>query len=100
MYEKVAPTGPRFHPFFCCSYSEKFNAKFSTNVRKSILPLAAFGFQTPSRINKKHNMSIIAVGSMAFDAIETPFGKVDRIIGGGGGDFFSSARNFFTPPPA
>lgn len=27
-------------------------------------------------------MSLIVVGTMAFDALETPFGKVDRIIGG------------------
>ena len=27
-------------------------------------------------------MSVICVGTMAFDAIETPFGKVDRIVGG------------------
>ncbi|MBL7731073.1 MAG: sugar kinase [Chitinophagaceae bacterium] len=27
-------------------------------------------------------MSLISVGTMAFDAIETPFGKVDRITGG------------------
>src|SRR5664279_1334876 len=27
-------------------------------------------------------MSLIVVGTMAFDAIETPFGKVDRIVGG------------------
>lgn len=27
-------------------------------------------------------MSLISVGSMAFDAIETPFGKIDKIIGG------------------
>ncbi len=27
-------------------------------------------------------MSLMIVGSMAFDALETPFGKVDRIIGG------------------
>ncbi len=27
-------------------------------------------------------MSLVIIGSMAFDAIETPFGKVDRIIGG------------------
>ncbi|CAN5306213.1 PfkB family carbohydrate kinase [soil metagenome] len=29
-------------------------------------------------------MSLITVGTMAFDAIETPFGKTDRIIGGSG----------------
>lgn len=27
-------------------------------------------------------MSLLVVGTMAFDALETPFGKVDRIIGG------------------
>ena len=27
-------------------------------------------------------MSLISVGTMAFDAIETPFGKTDKIIGG------------------
>ncbi len=26
-------------------------------------------------------MSLMIVGTMAFDALETPFGKVDRIIG-------------------
>lgn len=29
-------------------------------------------------------MSLLTVGSVAFDAIETPFGKTDRIIGGAG----------------
>ena len=27
-------------------------------------------------------MSLLTVGSVAFDAIETPFGKTDKIIGG------------------
>ena len=27
-------------------------------------------------------MSLVIVGSMAFDAIETPFGKTDKIVGG------------------
>lgn len=27
-------------------------------------------------------MSILTVGTMAFDSIETPFGKVDHVIGG------------------
>ena len=30
----------------------------------------------------QHKMSILVVGTMAFDALETPFGKVDKIIGG------------------
>lgn len=28
------------------------------------------------------DMSLLVVGSMAFDSIETPFGKTDRIVGG------------------
>ena len=27
-------------------------------------------------------MSILTVGTMAFDSIETPYGKVDKVIGG------------------
>ena len=27
-------------------------------------------------------MSILVVGTVAFDAIETPYGKTDKIIGG------------------
>jgi hypothetical protein len=29
-------------------------------------------------------MGLLTVGSVAFDAIETPFGKTDKIIGGAG----------------
>jgi hypothetical protein len=29
-------------------------------------------------------MKLAAVGSVAFDAIETPFGKTDKIVGGAG----------------
>lgn len=29
-------------------------------------------------------MSVIILGTMAFDAIETPFGKIDKIVGGSG----------------
>jgi sugar/nucleoside kinase (ribokinase family) len=41
-------------------------------------------------------MSILVVGSVAFDAIETPFGKVDRALGGSA-TYFSVAASFFTP---
>lgn len=33
---------------------------------------------------KIEKMSLLTVGSVAFDAIETPFGKTDKIIGGAG----------------
>jgi sugar/nucleoside kinase (ribokinase family) len=42
-------------------------------------------------------MSVISVGTMAFDAIETPFGKVDQIIGGSGIYVAYAAANFATP---
>ena len=41
-------------------------------------------------------MSILVVGSVAFDALETPFGKIDRCIGGSA-TYFSVAASFFTP---
>lgn len=42
-------------------------------------------------------MSLIVVGSMAFDAIETPFGKTNRIIGGAATYIAWSASNFTRP---
>jgi len=40
-------------------------------------------------------MGILVVGSVAFDAIQTPFGKVDRCIGGSA-TYFSVASSFFS----
>jgi len=40
-------------------------------------------------------MGILVVGSVAFDAIQTPFGKVDRCIGGSA-TYFSVAASFFS----
>lgn len=42
-------------------------------------------------------MSVISVGTMAFDAIETPFGKVDRIVGGSA-TYVAYAASFFSTP--
>lgn len=39
-------------------------------------------------------MSLLTVGSVAFDAIETPFGKTDKIIGGAA-TYISLAASFF-----
>jgi len=41
-------------------------------------------------------MSLIVVGSMAFDAIETPFGKSDKIVGGAA-TYIAWCASFFTP---
>lgn len=42
-------------------------------------------------------MSVLVVGSVAFDGIETPFGKVDRTIGGSG-TYVSFSSSYFTNP--
>lgn len=42
-------------------------------------------------------MSLITVGTMAFDAIETPFGKTDKIIGGSAIYVAYAASNFVKP---
>ncbi|MFM2137905.1 MAG: hypothetical protein RJA57_212 [Bacteroidota bacterium] len=42
-------------------------------------------------------MSLITVGTMAFDAIETPFGKVDRIVGGSATYVAYAASHFVRP---
>lgn len=42
-------------------------------------------------------MSLISVGTMAFDAIETPFGKTDKIIGGSA-MYIAYAASFFVKP--
>jgi sugar/nucleoside kinase (ribokinase family) len=41
-------------------------------------------------------MSLLVVGSVAFDAIETPFGKTDKIVGGAA-SYISLATSYFTP---
>lgn len=41
-------------------------------------------------------MSVLVVGSMAYDAIETPFDKIEKALGGSA-MFFSAAASNFTP---
>lgn len=40
-------------------------------------------------------MSLLVVGSVAYDALESPYGKVDRTLGGAA-TYFSIAASFFT----
>lgn len=42
-------------------------------------------------------MSLLVVGSVAFDAIETPFGKTDKIIGGAA-TYIALAASYFKQP--
>ncbi len=42
-------------------------------------------------------MALISVGTMAFDTIETPFGKAEKIVGGSATYVAYTAANFVTP---
>ena len=42
-------------------------------------------------------MAIITLGTMAFDAIETPFGKIDKIVGGSA-TYVAYAASHLTKP--
>ena len=42
------------------------------------------------------SMSLLVVGSVAFDAIETPFGKTDKILGGAA-TYISLSSSYFNP---
>jgi len=41
-------------------------------------------------------MSVLVVGSVALDSVETPFGRADDVLGGSG-TFFSASASHFTP---
>ena len=41
-------------------------------------------------------MSILVVGSVAFDSVKTPFGEVEEVLGGSA-SYFSIAASFFSP---
>lgn len=50
---------------------------------------------TPA-IMKMHPSSILAVGSLAFDSIQTPAGKAEAVLGGSA-NYFSVAASFYSP---
>lgn len=41
-------------------------------------------------------MSLLVVGTVAYDTVETPFGKAERVLGGSA-TYFSYAASFFSP---
>ncbi len=40
-------------------------------------------------------MTLLVVGSVAFDTVETPFGRAERVLGGSA-TFFLYAASYFT----
>ncbi|MFN3939372.1 MAG: PfkB family carbohydrate kinase, partial [Chitinophagales bacterium] len=51
----------------------------------------------PIFAQKLIRMSLLVAGTVAFDAIETPFGKTDKVVGGSG-LYISLASSFFHEP--
>ena len=49
----------------------------------------------PSGYNREY-MSIVVVGSVAYDGVETPHGRVDRMLGGAA-TYISLAASYFSP---
>src|ERR1051326_5276214 len=56
---------------------------------------SAAGQIPEKRPGGKSLVSLLVVGSVAFDAIKTPYGKTDKILGGAA-TYFSLAASFFT----
>ena len=62
------------------------------NINRFLFSAIALGLRQTKKI-----MSITVVGTMAFDAIETPFDKTDKIIGGSA-TYVAYAASFFVQP--
>lgn len=57
--------------------------------------ISALIFQSlRKKIYKLYQMSLLVIGTVAFDAIETPFGKTDKIVGGAA-TYASLAASYF-----
>lgn len=56
-----------------------------------------FFHSQPKVVFKNLTMSLLTVGTVAFDSIETPLGKADRIVGGAA-TYISLAASYFTQP--
>lgn len=62
-------------------------------IDKSHVIMFRFGQMKP--LNPSNLTSILAVGSLAFDTVETPAGKADTVLGGSA-NYFSIAASFYT----
>ena len=49
-----------------------------------------------SSVKKNQTSRLAVIGTVAIDAVETPFGKKDNVFGGSA-SYFSYAASFFTP---
>ncbi len=60
-----------------------------------MLSSCVFGNDVQGKIYTFVPMSLLVIGSVAFDAIETPFGKTDKIIGGAA-TYIALSSSYFT----
>src|SRR3569623_1697686 len=60
--------------------------RYATRQRSRLLILT---------IRYNYTMSLVVVGSVAYDGVETPHGKVDRMLGGAA-TYISLAASYFT----
>ena len=49
----------------------------------------------PYKDDEDFMSNILVVGSVAFDSVETPFGKAEEVLGGSG-TYFSVAASYFS----
>src|SRR5438876_7791929 len=54
------------------------------------------GIRSPHIATICSYMSLVVVGSVAYDGVETPHGKVDRMLGGAA-TYIALAASYFTP---
>src|SRR6476659_2959351 len=65
----------------------------NTPARRPSLPAGGLLHAKPACYNQ--TMSLVVVGSVAYDGVETPHGKVDRMLGGAA-TYISLAASYFT----
>ena len=63
------------------------------DVKRDLAPIIGRYMRVAGR---RPDMSILVVGSVAYDTVETPFGRAERVLGGSA-SFFSVAASFFAP---
>ena len=77
-----------------------FNRRTVDNCQNLPLTLSLFNegnsYSIISQENPSHAMSILVVGSVAFDSVKTPFGEAKEILGGSA-SYFSISASFFSP---
>src|SRR3954470_950385 len=72
---------------------------FSRGPRRLFCAMASRSLASPRRTACDHPsspMTVLVVGSVALDSVETPFGKADNVLGGSG-TFFSASASHLAP---